>query len=283
MNELETGPSVDAKIVSSVRITPQDTDEIRKIVLQIDEPSFRYREGQSIAVVVPGPHPFGNQTHLRRYTIADDLGNETGNAEFSILVRRCSYIDEVSGEEYPGIASNYLCDLNPGAQILLSGPFKSPFKVPVDSGDNIVMISSGTGIAPFRSFIQKIYQERGHWLGQLRIFYGAKSGMDLLYMNDQDKDLANYYDETTFKAYSYLANRPLENESDALTRTIEDNAREIWSLLEKSNTHVYIAGLKQVAEIFDQKLAEQAPSDSAWAEMKLQLKQENRLSELIYH
>ena len=28
-----------------------------------------------------------------------------------LCVRRCKYIDEFSGEEFPGLASNYLCDL----------------------------------------------------------------------------------------------------------------------------------------------------------------------------
>ena len=46
--------------------------------------------------------------------------NGSGTA-LSICVKRCHYIDEVSGEKYKGIASNYLCDLKVGNKVLLAG------------------------------------------------------------------------------------------------------------------------------------------------------------------
>lgn len=284
MNESTLGPTIEARVISNDRITPENTDEIRQLTLQINDPSFRYVEGQSIGVVVPGPHPFGNPYHLRRYSIAKDLGmNASGSSEFSIMVRRCFYVDEMNGEKYSGIASHYLCDSDIGKSITLNGPFKNPFKVPADSTDNIVMISTGTGIAPFRTFIQQLMGEKGEWQGDVRIFYGAKTGMDLLYMNDEEKDKTNYFDEKTFKAYRNLVNRPLDDESDALEQTIEENAREIWALIQQPNTHVFIAGLKKVSDIFESKLAELNGSTEHWEEMKHKLKKENRYSELMYY
>ena len=53
----------------------------------------------------------------------------------------------------------------------------------------MLMVGVGTGIAPFRAFVKHIYEERGGWKGQVRLFYGAKTGMELLYMNDVRKDL----------------------------------------------------------------------------------------------
>ena len=61
-------------------------------------------EGQSLAVLVPGPHEFGSAYHLRLYSIASPRSGEGGKADtFSICVRRCFYIDDVSGERYPGM------------------------------------------------------------------------------------------------------------------------------------------------------------------------------------
>ena len=99
-----------AVITDSKRITPESTDEVRQIVLRIDDPSFRYIEGQSIGILIPGPHEFGNKYHHRRYSIANarKATNDEG-LEIELLVRRCFYIDEVSGEQYPGVASNFLC------------------------------------------------------------------------------------------------------------------------------------------------------------------------------
>jgi ferredoxin--NADP+ reductase len=284
MNENVLESTVEAVIKKSTRITPDTRDEVREITLQIDDPSFRYIEGQSIGVVIPGPHPFGNPYHLRRYSIANDRGaGEDGMVELSILVRRCFYIDEVSGEKYPGIASNFLCDAGTGDKITLTGPYKSPFKMPSDKSANLLMIGTGTGIAPFRAFIQHIYKEEGSWQGKVRLFYGAKTGMDLLYMNDINDDLTNYYDEKTFQAYKGLIGRPLMEESDGLERSIEENAKEIWSLIQKPNTYVFLAGLKDVSNAFNRKLSELAGSEEAWNTLKEGIIKEGRLSELLYN
>jgi len=283
MNNEANVPTVEAIVKGSARITPDSHEEVRQIDLQIEDPSFRYVEGQSIGIVIPGPHPFGNKYHMRRYTIVNNGGvGPDGVAELSILVRRCFYIDEVNGERYPGIASNYLCDASPGRKLTLTGPYKSPFTIPPNPTDNILMVGTGTGIAPFRSFIQRVYKEKGKWQGEVRLFYGAKSGMELLYMNDVNDDLANYYDEPTFQAFSGLASRPLMKDVDGLERTIDDNGLVIWSLIQQPNTYLYLAGLKNMSEVFNKKLSEMAGSEEAWDTLKSKLAEEGRYSELLY-
>lgn len=284
MLDEELGPKVDATVVDSVRINPDGNEEIREITLQVDEPSFRYREGQSIGIAVPGPHPFGNKYHLRRYSIAHDLGeDDSGAVKFTILVRRCFYIDDVSGESYPGIASNYLCDATAGQQMIMTGPYHSPFKMPPETSDNIVMISSGTGIAPFRAFIQNIYREKGAWRGKVRLFYGSKTGMDLIYMNDVKNDIGMYYDEKTFQAYNALVDHPLSTETDALQQSIDANAQQIWDLVHQPNTYFYLGGLKAVSDVFDKKMSELAGSKEKWAAFKKDLSSQGRFSELLYN
>ena len=79
-SEFEPGitDTTEAVVVSSQRITPETTDEVRQIVLRIDEPAFYFLEGQNIGVMAPGPHPFGNKTHHRYYTIANARGDASG-------------------------------------------------------------------------------------------------------------------------------------------------------------------------------------------------------------
>ena len=57
--------SCEAVIAETRRITSEATNEVRHIVLQIAEPSFRYQEGQTIGIQLPAPHPFGNIHHHR--------------------------------------------------------------------------------------------------------------------------------------------------------------------------------------------------------------------------
>ncbi len=120
-------------------------------------------------------------------------------------MRRCFYVDEVSGERYPGIASNFLCNAQVGDRLTVSGPYASPFKMPLDNRANLLMIGTGTGVAPFRAFVQLIYERRGGWLGQVRLYYGGRTGLDLMYANDEVTDLSNYYDQKTFQAFKALA------------------------------------------------------------------------------
>ncbi|MCU7843403.1 MAG: oxidoreductase [Candidatus Thiodiazotropha sp. (ex Monitilora ramsayi)] len=282
--EINAENACDAIVKSSIRITPDSTDEVRQLVLQIDDPAFRYAAGQSIGVLVPGPHEFGNEFHHRRYSIANPA--QTGNAEaaeLEILVKRCFYIDEISGERYPGIASNYLCDAKPGDKIRITGPFRSPFKVPADNTCNLLMIGTGTGVAPFRAFTQQIYDQHGSWKGDVRLFYGDQGGMNLLYLNDKQDDLGHYYDDASFKAFSALIDKPLRDAADGLQESLSAHTDECLRLLRDPKTYVFLAGQEKAAAVFAKVMAEAFGSEDEWKELKKQLVNEDRWAELLYH
>ena len=42
----------------------------------------------------------------------------------------------------------------------MSGPYGLAFEVPEEMDANLILIGTGTGIAPFRAFVKHIYQER---------------------------------------------------------------------------------------------------------------------------
>lgn len=140
LSEYDTDRTYEAQVVSSERITDESTAEVRHILLRVSDPMFQFIEGQSIAVLVPGPHAFGNEYHIRLYSIASSrFGEDDSGAELSICVRRCSYVDEVSGERYPGVASTYLCDRSAGDSIEIAGPYgKHPERRPVTVDEYIL-------------------------------------------------------------------------------------------------------------------------------------------------
>jgi len=270
-------------VARSERITPEGTAEVRHITLNIASATFNYLEGQSVGVLVPGPHDFGNEHHMRLYSIANARQGEGGSfTEMALCVRRCFYIDEVSGEEHPGVASNYLCDLQPGDEVKMVGPYGRQFLAPKDPACNLLMIGVGTGIAPFRAFLKHIYSERDDWTGKVRLFYGARSGMDLLYLNDENGDLANYYDRETFQAFQALSPRPHFNEPADMERTVRDNAEEVWAMVQDPKTYVYVAGLAKLEEQLDEILSDLAGSSEAWKAKKQALISERRWATLFY-
>ena len=282
LDDYPTEPRYTATVLSSEEITEEGSEvEVRELVLSIDKEQFDFEIGQSVGVLVEGSGEFGRSVHHRLYTVADAPRTD-GKPEITLVVRRCNYIDDYSGEEYIGVNSNFLCDRKPGDTITITGPFGMPFKVPEDRSANLLLIGLGTGIAPFRALVRHIYQNIGDWQGKVRLLYGAHSGLELLYMNSRRDDFSNYYDEDTFEAFKALSPRPNWADPIAWDFAIEDRADEIWKMLEDDRTHVYVAGQRSIRDALDELFGEMAESDTVWQQKKADLEEQGRWAELVY-
>jgi sulfite reductase alpha subunit-like flavoprotein len=270
-----------ATLVRAERITPDNSaEDVRHLVFRRDDLSFECRMGQCVRVMAPGQ--YGNQYHPRLYLVADNVNEREGGIEFALCVKRHNYIDDFNGERYPGIASNYLCDLPVGATVQFSGPFGYPFTVPASRKANILMIGMGTGIAPFRALIRTIYETFGSWDGKVRLFYGAKSGLEMLYMNDENKDLAQYVHQPTFKAFQAVSPRPAFDMPVEMDKAIAQNAADVWDMLQSPDTYIYLAGVDAMQASVDKALAAIAGSMETWSELKDALKASGRWNEVLY-
>jgi len=284
LESYDTQPRYEATIVSTERITAKQAEaEVRELVLDIDRPDFPYKLGQSVGVLAPGSPDFGQDHHFRLYSVADlPAIDETGKPRIKICVRRCHYIDEYSGERYPGIASNYLCNLTAGDKLTLTGPYGLAFEVPEEKDANLILIGTGTGIAPFRAFVKHLYSEVSDWKGKIWLFYGARSGLELLYMNDEKDDFAQYYDEKTFEAFKALSPRPHWADPIAWDHAIAERGDELWKLLGDAKTYVYVAGLEQMRDELDGVFKRLAGSEQKWKRRKAELQAGKRWVELLY-
>lgn len=284
LEDYPTEPRYTATVKRSEAITEQGSEvEVRELVMEVGGHDFDFEIGQSIGVLAPGPKEFGGSVHHRLYTVADVPAPEgQKNSEITIAVRRCNYIDDYSGEEYIGINSNYLCDRRPGDKVTITGPFGMPFKVPEDKDTNLLLIGLGTGIAPFRALLKHIYGNIGDWKGKVRLLYGAQSGLELIYMNNQRDDFSNYYDQETFEAIKALSPRPSWADPIGWDYAIEDRADEILRLLSDENTHVYIAGQKKIRDTLDRFFSNIIGSQEGWIRRKTELIDQERWVELLY-
>lgn len=269
-----------AKLLSSERITPESSrEDVRQLVFNTTDLDFDGKAGSCIRVHAPGQ--YGNRHHNRLYAIVDhDTLSDVD--QFSLCVRRCFYVDESSGEECEGVASNYLCNLKPGGTIEFSGPIGYPFAVPSNQNADLLMIGMGTGIAPFRGLVRMIYEKYGSWKGRVRLFHGARTGMELLYLNDVNSDLGNYLDQPTFKAFQAVSPRPAFNEPIALEQTLEQNALEVWEIMNSPDSRVFIAGMTQMLDMIDRAMTKIAGSPEAWQAKKKELIAAGRWSEVLY-
>lgn len=271
-----------AIVKKTERLSPSGTEEVREIILDVKEAEFQAEVDQSFGVLIKASGEFGNTYHHRLYSVADIPTKKNGKTQITLLVKRCSYVDDFNGELYKGIGSNYLCDRKPGDELTITGPFELPFKVPQDKNSNLILIGLGTGIAPFRAFIKHIYHQVKDWKGKIRLFYGARSGLELLYLNDEDGDLTKYYDEDTFQAFNALSPRPQWSDPIALDAAIEARADEILEMLSQSNTYIYVAGYKKIKDNLDKAFSTILGSKEKWETRKAELIAGKKWAEVIY-
>lgn len=88
-----------------------------------------------------------------------------------------------------GQVTNALHELDVGSKIGIRGPYGNSFPLPELEGQNLLFIGGGIGLAPLRSLINYVLDNRGHY-GEVELVYGARSPRDLVF-----KDELNSWDE----------------------------------------------------------------------------------------
>jgi sulfite reductase (NADPH) flavoprotein alpha-component len=232
----------------SAKLTPQElVDHMRRLMPRL----------YSIA---SSPKPFPHEVHL---TVA--------------IVRY-----ETNHRSRVGVASTFLSDraeLNTTpVPVFVSD---SHFGVPADGAKDIIMVGPGTGVAPFRAFMQE------------RIATKAP-GRNWLFFGDQHRATDYLYEEewTAWQAQGALARVDLAFSRDQILKVyvqdrMRENAAELWSWI-KGGAHFYVCGdAKRMAKDVDVALhdviAQQGGLDVAQAaDYVKQMKKDKRYQRDVY-
>jgi ferredoxin--NADP+ reductase len=60
-----------------------------------------------------------------------------------------------------GVCSNFLCDTKPGDEVMLTGPAGKVMLMPEKNPEtDLIMVATGTGIAPYRAFLRRLFFEQ---------------------------------------------------------------------------------------------------------------------------
>ncbi len=236
-----------AQLASVERLSsPDSPDELLHMVFDTCGAPLQYVEGQSLGVITPGLRPDGKPHKLRLYSIASGPAGEGGRADRAALCLKRVVETQADGGEFRGVCSNYLCDLKPGDFVELTGPTGKAFALPEDDTKNIIMVATGTGVAPFRSFLQYMYAPGRVWRGQVRLYFGARTKKELMYMNEMNSDLLDFEKHSGFRARSALSRE--ETNADGSRRYVQhrmfDEGEELWELMRDGRALVYQCGLK---------------------------------------
>ena len=247
------------------------------------DPQLHYVEGQSIGIIPDGEDANGKPHKLRLYSIAstrhgDDLADHT----VSLCVRQLQY--EKDGETINGVCSTFLCDIEPGAKVKITGPVGKEMLLPDDEEANVIMLATGTGIAPMRTYLRRMFEpgERAknpeyQFRGKAWLFMGAPKTPNLLYDDDLNRYLAEFPDN--FR-YTTAISREQQNRDGGrmyIQDRVLEHADEIFAMIEDPKTHVYICGLKGMEPGIDEAMSTAAAAKGLdWSTMRPQLKKAER-------
>ena len=103
-----------------------------------------------------------------------------GEAPFSISSPPSRHGDIELCIRTAGNLTNFLTRVQRGTQVGLSGPFGTHFPVEKMYAENIMLIAGGLGIAPLRSSILSVLENRSRFK-EVDIIYGAKRPAELLF------------------------------------------------------------------------------------------------------
>ena len=183
---------VDATVLGRMSLISDDAPgDIQHVLLKLPE-GFHYVEGQSLSVIPPGLTDQGKPQKPRLYSIASTrYGDLLDGSTVSLCVRRAEYYDPISGQVDPdkaGVCSNFLCDVTPGTKVQVAGPVGKTMLLPEDPNTDIIMVATGTGIAPFRSFLHRLFMEstvaRHLYTGNAWLILGVPTTGGLLYHDE---------------------------------------------------------------------------------------------------
>jgi len=253
----------------------------RHLTFDISGGDLRYLEGQSIGIIPAGTDDKGKPHKLRLYSIASTRhGDHLDDKTVSLCVRQLEYKHPESGETVFGVCSTYLCNLKPGEELKITGPVGKEMLLPEDPEANVIMMATGTGIAPFRAFLWRMFKEQHEdykFKGLAWLIFGVATTPNVLYQ-EQLEELQKEFPDN-FRV-TYAISREQKNPEGGrmyIQHRVAEHADELWSLIQKDNTHTYICGLKGMEGGIDEAISAAASKqDITWSEYQRTIKKAGR-------
>ncbi|PWZ10818.1 Ferredoxin--NADP reductase, leaf isozyme, chloroplastic [Zea mays] len=252
------------RCLSNTRITGDDAPGETWHMVFSTEGEIPYREGQSIGIIADGEDKNGKPHKLRLYSIASSALGDFGDSKtVSLCVKRLVYTND-QGEIVKGVCSNFLCQFS----------------------FSISFLATGTGIAPFRSFLWKMFLEEHEdykFSGLAWLFLGVPTSDSLLYKEELEKMKEMAPDNFRLDFAVSREQTNAAGEKMYIQTRMAEYREELWELLKKDNTYVYMCGLKGMEKGIDDIMLNLAAKDGIdWMQYKKQLKKGEQWNVEVY-
>jgi len=200
---------------------------------------------------------------------------------------------EGSKDGIPGLTTNYLLALNGQLQstpvdhprsmtYAIDGPQKllqhgkiyahirkSQFKLPAIASRPLIMVGAGTGVAPFRAFLQErvALLKMGRDVGRMLLFFGCRNQHhDFIY--DEEIQEASKVLGARFSLVTAFS-RPDEGRKAYVQDRVRENTDEICDLLVNQDTYFYICGSANMAREVSNVVGLELSKRQQWDEEQL--------------
>ncbi len=258
---------------------------VKHLKFDISGGDLYYLEGQSIGIIPDGTDSTGKPHKIRLYSIASTQhGDDVDDKTVSLCVRQLEYKHPESGETIQGVCSTFLCNLEVGQKVQITGPVGKEMLLSDDPNANIVMMGTGTGIAPFRAYLWRMFKDKEkaanpdyQFNGKAWLIFGIPTSENILYREELEEMQAKYPDNFEL---TYAISREQQNAEGGrmyIQHRVAENAARLWQMVQNDNTYVYICGLKGMEDGIDAAMAaESAKAGVEWSEYRRALKKAHR-------
>lgn len=184
----------------------------------------------------------------RLYSIASSLRAHPDQVHLTVGVVR--YLN-ARGRQCKGVASSFLAErVRPGEKVKVFLQPSHRFHLPPDAQTPIIMVGPGTGIAPFRAFLQE--RKASNAPGKNWLFFGDQcSEFDFLY----EDELKNYQRDGLLTRLDTAFSRD-QREKVYVQHRMLQHGPEIWAWLQKGACFYVCGDAKRMARDVDQALKE---------------------------
>ena len=191
----------------------------------------------------------------RLYSIASSLSAHPEEVHLTVAVVRY----EGNGKERKGVCSSYLAERVGERVPCYLHPNKN-FKLPEDPSIPIIMVGPGTGIAPFRAFIEE--RRATGASGKNWLFFGDRSQKtDYLYENEWE----SYHNDGLLNDLDLAWSRDQEKKVYVQHKMLEKKA-QLWSWLQEGAIFYVCGDASRMAKDVDQALRTIAQEEGAMGE-----------------